>query len=235
MKIIISPSKTYSLISKFNCPGQQPKYIKKTIEILAELKKLSKADLQKIMKIKENLLEQTISNIDQYEQLESNHAIAYYTGFVYKGLHLTTYTKEMIDYLKNNLQILSAFYGSLSPFDLVRPYRLDMTMKLPNISLSTHWSDLLSKELEKEQIINLASTEFSQLIKLPMITIVFLENKNGVYKNISTYSKQARGYLLDYMIKHQINNPDKIKHFNLSGYSYNDSMSDGSKFVFTRG
>jgi hypothetical protein len=61
-----------------------------------------------------------------------------------------------------------------------------------------------------------------------------MEHKNGKEKIISFYAKNARGAMARYIIKNQITDVEKIKSFNLDGYSYNPSSSDDEKFVFTR-
>ena len=40
------------------------------------------------------------------------------------------FKKENLDYLENNLRILSGFYGVLKPFDGITPYRLEMQSKI---------------------------------------------------------------------------------------------------------
>ena len=70
--------------------------------------------------------------------------------------------------------------------------------------------------------------------KIPMINIDFKEEKDGVYKSVSTYSKKARGKFLNYLIKNQINNLEDIKKVELDKYSLNKDLSDEKNFVFTR-
>jgi uncharacterized protein len=235
MKIIISPSKTYSDHCHPEFPINTPQFADLTYELLGYLKSLNKDQIAKIMKLKGDLLEQAYTNIQNYENNPPNHAIYYYTGFVYKGLNLDQYHTEHFNYLEEHIRILSAFYGLLKPLDGVKPYRLDLTMKLPQIeNLTHHWSPIITKQFEDDLIINLASQEFSQLIKQPMITIDFLENKKGSYKNISTYSKQARGIMLNYLIINQIKDIESIKAFNEAGYSFNEELSDTDHLVFTR-
>ena len=94
--------------------------------------------------------------------------------------------------------------------------------------------DSLSKD---EVLLNLASGEFSKLIdnkKISMINIDFKEEKDGVYKSVSTYSKKARGEFLNYLIKNQINNLEDIKKVELDKYSLNKDLSDEKNFIFTR-
>ena len=71
---------------------------------------------------------------------------------------------------------------------------------------------------EEEWIVNLASKEYSKWIHHPkLVTIEFLEHRNGVWKQLSTSSKQMRGSLVHYMSEHQITKlselPKELKGF----------------------
>ncbi len=53
-------------------------------------------------------------------------AILAYEGLQYQYMAPGILTQEALDYLQRHLRILSGFYGVLSPFDGVVPYRLEM-------------------------------------------------------------------------------------------------------------
>ena len=53
-------------------------------------------------------------------------------------------------------------------------------------------------------------------------------------KMIAIYAKMARGMMSNFIIKNKLSNPDEIKLFDTEGYSYNDQLSEGDKWVFTR-
>ena len=58
---------------------------------------------------------------------------------------------------------------------------------------------------EEDWILNLASKEYSKWINHPkMVTVEFLERRNGVWKQLSTSSKQMRGSLAHYICEHQV-------------------------------
>jgi cytoplasmic iron level regulating protein YaaA (DUF328/UPF0246 family) len=134
----------------------------------------------------------------------------------------------------------------LHPSDSVKNYRLDMTMKLSSSSLYSFWnrevtayiSCLLKNDSDKT-LINLASGEYSKMIERKhfpyrIIDIDFKENKNGKFQSISSFAKQGRGSMLNYLIKNRINDAEKIKEFSELGYSINNELSDKDKFIFTR-
>ena len=110
-----------------------------TFKILEKLKTLSKDELASIMKINGALLEHTIKNIDDFENIESIPSLSLYNGVAFKELEIENYSEETLEYLEDNLYILSAFYGLSKPSTLLKPYRLDMTMKLFHKSLYSYW------------------------------------------------------------------------------------------------
>ena len=241
MKIMISPSKTQESRLNLDKKLSTPKFTEKTMELVEKIKTFSKEDLAKIMAIEGDILENTYSAYLNFHQTPPKACISRYHGLVFKGLDLLNYSEENWNYLQNSLVILSALYGCLKPFDGIKPYRLDMKMKVMEGGLYHFWQNELSTEFLKEDIvINLASSEFSKLIRRNFIDIEFLEcsrdekTKKEKYKNLGTYTKQARGFILDYMVKEKITNVEKIKNFNKAGYSLNEGLSTDTKLVFTR-
>ena len=90
-----------------------------------------------------------------------------------------------------------------------------------------------------EVLINLASTEYFKSVKkkslnATIITPLFKDWKNGQYKIISFYAKKARGLMARYIIQNKLTSVEQIKDFDLAGYQYNDSLSQGNDWVFTR-
>lgn len=246
MKIIFSPSKEMK-VGELNSPFSfSPKFKNESVEIINILKNLDKNQIEKIMKIKGELLEETYNNIINYDSLSVVKAINLYNGVAFKKLELESYNSRELEYLNNSLIILSAMYGALNPFDNIKKYRLDMTIKISENSLYSFWSEkvtvyineLLLQDNEKI-LLNLASNEYSKIINkkslnFEMITIDFKEFKNGKYSSISSFSKQGRGMLLNYLIKNQITNIEDIKKFSKEGYSFNSELSNENTIIFSR-
>ena len=246
MKAIFSPSKEMK-VGELNSPFSfSPKFKDESKEILNILKNLDKNQIEKIMKIKGELLEETYNNIINYDSLSVVKAINLYNGVAFKKLELESYNSRELEYLNNSLIILSAMYGALNPFDNIKKYRLDMTMKISENSLYSFWSEkvtayineLLSQDSEKI-LLNLASNEYSKMINkkalnFKMITVDFKEFKNGKYSSISSFSKQGRGMMLNYLIKNQITNIEDIKKFSKEGYSFNSELSNENTIIFSR-
>ncbi|WP_338945953.1 YaaA family protein [Fusobacterium canifelinum] len=245
MKIIFSPSKEMreeNIFENKKIEFTEPKFKNRTSILIDTLNKKSIDEIENIMKLKGELLNKTYKDIQDYNKLKSIPAISMYYGVSFKELELEDYSEKSLKYLKNNLLILSALYGASLAFDLLKKYRLDMTMSITDKGLYNFWkkdiNDYISNVLDKDEILlNLASGEFSKLIdnkKIPMVNIDFKEEKDGAYKSVSTYSKKARGKFLNYLVKNQTDNLEEIKKIKLDGYSLNNGLSDEKNLIFTR-
>ena len=245
MKIIFSPSKEMreeNIFKNKKIEFTESKFKDKTNILIDILKEKSISEIENIMKLKGELLNKTYKDIQDYDKLKFIPAISMYYGVSFKELNLEDYSEKSLEYLKNNLLILSALYGVSLAFDLLKKYRLDMTMSIIDKGLYNFWkkdiNDYISNILSKDEVLlNLASGEFSKMIdskKISIINIDFKEEKDGIYKSVSTYSKKARGQFLNYLVKNQIDNLEDIKKIKLDGYSLNNTLSDEKNFIFTR-
>ena len=174
-------------------------------------------------------------------------AVYAFSGDVYRGLDVYTLPKDKIAVMQNKVRILSGLYGILKPLDLIQPYRLEMGTKMPvgkNKNLYAFWGKKITQKLNEELeegtlFVNLASTEYfkaidSKLLKVPVITPVFKELKNGEYKVIMTYAKLARGYMTRYILDTNANTINDLKGFNYEGYHYSEPLSKNGELVFIR-
>ena len=245
MKIIFSPSKEMreeNIFENKKIEFTESKFKDKTNILIDILKEKLISEIENIMKLKGELLNKTYKDIQDYDKLKSIPAISMYYGVSFKELNLEDYSEKSLEYLKNNLLILSALYGVSLAFDLLKKYRLDMTMSIIDKGLYNFWkkdiNDYISNILSKDEILlNLASGEFSKMIdskKISIINVDFKEERDGAYKSVSTYSKKARGQFLNYLVKNEIDNLEDIKKIKLDGYSLNNTLSDEKNFIFTR-
>ena len=100
----------------------------------------------------------------------------------------------------------------------------------------------LNRDLKKQKsdvLINLASNEYFQSVQknklnARIITPVFKDEKNGVYKIISFFPKKARGLMSRYIIQNQLTNPEDIKQFDIGGYQFSEDSSSQDEWIFTR-
>ena len=203
---------------------------KQTKKVLAKLRKLTKQEVAKAYNIQGDLLNSTYQSIKNYSKNQSYHAFESFTGLVYFNIDKASYKQEEYDYITKHVRILDALYGVLEPGTLIKPYRLDMKTKI-GLNLYKHWE--VNPNFKNEIVINLASKEFSQLVK-NKIDIEFYQETNGNYKTQATFSKMARGKCLDYMVKNKIETLEELKKFNLDGYQYNQELSSENVVAFSR-
>ncbi|MBU5590399.1 peroxide stress protein YaaA [Clostridium sp. MSJ-4] len=255
MKIIISPAK--SLDFQRETPHKEssnPIFLNDAEDLIKELKKLSPEEIGTLMGISHKLSEMNFYRYQSWNKdLEENtrQAIFAFDGDVYKGLNAYSFNKDDIGFAQNHLRILSGLYGVLKPLDRIKPYRLEMGIKLKNKegnNLYDYWKDIITnymnKEFEHEQekvLINLASEEYSKVLNgnclnkdIKVVSPIFKEYKNKSYKIIAVYAKKARGLMSSYIIKNKIDNLNGIKRFDLDGYVFREDLSLGNQIIFTR-
>ena len=212
------------------------------------LRKLSNSSLKNKMNLSDKLVSNVQRMINSFtgEQEYGRHAVFAYRGAVFKGLDALSLNTRQLRFTQNHFRILSALYGVLKPFDSIEEYRLDMKTQFKTseaTNLYDYWRKPLTEYFSRIEnpkfIVNLASTEFSRMINFTMhktrvIDISFGELSDGSIKSPPMYSKMARGSLAGYIIRNLITEPEKIKSFDIDGYTFNIELSNDSKFVFTR-
>ncbi len=232
MKIIISPTKTMDEGFSQYLNDKEILFLSNHKKILSLLKKLSKKEIKKIMKIDKDLLDNTYINLKNYNELTSSHAFVSYNGLVFKGLDKDSYKETEYRYIENNVRILDALYGVIEPGTLIKPYRLDMKMNI-GVNLYKFWD--IKPYFKNEIIVNLASSEFSKMVEgCNLVNVSFLQEKDGKFVNQATYSKQARGKFLNYLILNKIENIKLMKKYTVDNYVINQKLSTDTSLVFTR-
>ena len=252
--VLLSPAKSLDFEKKLNCKKSSfPSFIPESKMLINYLLKMKKEEIGKLMGISQKLID---LNYDRYKSwnedfnlTNSRHAISCFTGDVYKGLDVNTFSLEDLEYSQDHLRILSGLYGLLRPLDLMQPYRLEMGVKLQTKkgkNLYEFWGNKITDKLNQNFIssnnnylINLASNEYfdsvnkSQLLK-KVVTPKFLDKKNGNYKVISFFAKKARGSMAAYIIKNKIQTLDELQDFQGLEYKFCHERSDEYNLVFIR-
>lgn len=197
---------------------------------------MSQSELATMMQIKGDLLENVYETYKRFGHTGILPAVQAYNGIAFRQIPVESYSDEDLNYLEDHVRILSAMYGTLTPLTGMSAYRLDMKMKVGDTNLYTYWSKEVTGIFQGEAlIVNLASTEFSKLVKLPMLTVNFKEYKQGKLKTIGTNAKKARGMMVNFMVKNRIEDPHGIKGFNEEGWTYAEDLSSSSEMLFVRG
>lgn len=252
MKIIISPAKSLDFESKATTNTfTQPTFLEQSEKLNKKLRTISRKKLGELMSISPALASLNYDRNQNWQPpftLENaKQAVFAFTGEVYRGLDVTTLSEDKLPLLQDRLRILSGLYGLLKPLDLIQPYRLEMGTRLKvgrRDNLYKFWDDTLAKALNDEMadddlFINLASSEYfkavpTKALKVPMITPVFKDLKNGQYKTIMTFAKKARGLMVRYIVDNNVNTLEELKGFNTEGYGFSEAMSTETELVFIR-
>jgi len=245
MKIIISPAKKLAYDNLIN-KGTSISFLEETNYLVKELKTYSLSDIKNLMNLSDKLAQLNWQRFQDWNTENVGQALFIFNGDVYQGLKAETLSDIELDFAQENLRILSGLYGLLKPKDLISPYRLEMGTKLitkAGNDLYKFWKNrlhqaLLSELNNEEEIINLASEEYSKAIHInkfsnPVITPVFKDFKNGKLKVISFYAKRARGEMVNFIIKNKIKKSDNLKSFSNLGYQFAEETEKGD-FLFTR-
>ena len=255
MLTVISPAKKLDYSSTVEPQAHtQPELLSHAKELLKGLKTLSPQDVCALMGLSDKLgalnYERFQAWRTPFNEKNARQAVLAFKGDVYQGLDAQSMSAGELAWAQDNLRILSGLYGLLRPLDLMQPYRLEMGTKYSNArgnDLYKFWGTIIiTDEINKVLVgktpvlLNLASNEYfksvqTKDIKGQIISPQFMDKKDDKYKIISFYAKKARGLMSAYIIKNKITNVEKIKGFDSDGYSYNAAMSEGDKWVFTRG
>ena len=252
MKIIVSPTKSLDFESKVPTNlYTQPRFLEQSKKLNAKLKTFSKNEIGNLMSVSLALSQLNFERNQTWEtpftKKNAKQAVYSFTGAVFKGIDVNSLAEEKIPVLQDRLRILSGLYGLLKPLDLIQPYRLEMGTKLKvgnTGNLYEFWNNQLANSLNSELkndelLINLASAEYfkalpMKILKVPMITPVFKDLKNGQYKIVMTYAKKARGLMVRYIIENEINTIEELKDFNVDNYRFSEEMSTETELLFTR-
>lgn len=255
MLIVISPAKKldYDTPAKTR-QNSMPDFLEHSQQLINNLRNYSALDLAELMHLSMNLAE---LNFDRYHDWTQNitednakQCLLAFKGDVYAGMDAESFSEEDFEYAQSHLRILSGLYGLLKPMDMMMPYRLEMGTKLKNERgdhLYAFWGEIITQAINeqlKQQgddvLINLASNEYFKSVKPKLvegriITPQFKERKGDAYKMIGVYAKKARGLMSRYILTNQLTNPEEIKGFNTEGYAFDELLSKGDQWVFTRG
>ncbi len=254
MLSIISPSKTMD----FNCrsyPVQTAAgFLPQVRELAAQLKPLSRTDLEKFMKISPPIAELTHQ---RYQKFSGNpvsdgarQAMLVYRGDAFQELGIEDYGDKEFEFAQNHLRILSGLYGMLRPLDLIEPHRLEMAARLSGPwgkNLYEFWSDRITQQINGEMkesegasvLVNLASNEYFKVIrrkrlKAGLLNIQFKEKKSNGFKAVAIHAKRARGLMANFIIQEKITDPEFLKKFTGNGYAFNPDLSTSETWVFSR-
>lgn len=253
MLVVISPAKKIAPSVRDFETVSTPVFQKDANELVAQLQKLSKTELQNLLHISNEL-----ANLNNERYLnwnnnplptETKQALLTFQGMVFVGLDADTLSADSLLESQHRLRILSGLYGVLRPLDSIQAYRLEMGTKWKALNFSNlyeFWGDRITMQIEKtlqeeghKTLVNLASMEYFRAVKpkqlsSPIVTPIFKDNRGNGYKVMAVYAKKARGLMTRFIIENKLTKPDDLQAFNDEGYYYNATLSKKEQPVFTR-
>jgi hypothetical protein len=254
MLILLSPAKKLDYTNQtLTADFTIPENLVQSEKLIKALQKLSIKKICALMDLSEDLGQLNVQryaswNAD-FTQGELKQAILAFNGEVYQGMDANHMSASDLQFAQHNLRILSGLHGLLRPLDLIKPYRLEMGTHLKvgvKKNLYAFWGDSITDRCNAEldalgskTVVNLASAEYfkavnTKKLQANVITPSFKDLKNGQFKSLFLYIKQARGMMAGFAIRNRITNPEELKAFNGGGYRYAETLSDESNWIFTR-
>jgi uncharacterized protein len=253
MIFIISPAKSLDMKPQQIAECSLPSFLEKSAELAKIMKGYTPTQIADLMGISSSLAR---TNAERYlnwnlpfTKENAKQAIFAFSGEVYRGLNIKSFSDIELQRAQQKLRILSGLYGVLRPLDLIQPYRLEMGTRLSNpagTNLYAYWTETITDILNQDvslqpdkTLINLASEEYSKAVNFKkingnVISPVFLESKNGKPRIIAVYAKKARGLMCAFALKNDIQDPEDLKTFDYEGYEFSEQYSSSGSWAFIR-
>lgn len=251
--IVLSPAKRLDFTPPALDVASTPRRCAdETAELAKVTRKLSRADLRRLMSISDALADLNYERFQAFDNETTEgalQAVFAFAGDVYDGLDARSLAPADLAWAQDHLRILSGFYGLLRPLDAIQPYRLEMGTRLKTprgANLYDFWGERISQRLNDDAaplpdrtLVNLASQEYfgavdAKALKLPVITPHFKERKDGEARIISFFAKKARGAMARYAIENRIEKAADLKAFDRDGYRFDKALSTEADWIFIR-
>lgn len=251
MKAIISPAKKLDFSSN-NDPIKLSKKLlfeSKTQLLLGKMKTLKANDLSKLMSLSDDLSQLNFSRYQDFEVAPFRAACFAFAGDTYQGLNISEFSSDDLEYAKDTVFILSGLYGLLRFNDPIKPYRLEMGVRLKDSkggfnNLYQFWDKNISEKLnelnpESELVVNLASIEYSKAIKANLlnatfIDVHFVEEKKEKLVSVGFTSKRARGTMARYIVQTKAKKVSDLYNFEFEGHIFNAELSTPTQLYYKK-
>ena len=249
---LVSPAKRLDFGPLKGFKATQPALLKHTKVLAERTRKLSRAQLKRLMDISPALAQ---LNYERFQSFDSSNtkgtkaAMFTFAGDVYMGFQAKTLTKDDIAFAQDHVAIISGLYGLLRPLDAIQPYRLEMGSALDTErgeDLYDFWRDAVTAQLnantaklEDPTVVNLASEEYwgavdPKQVKAPIVQAVFKELKAGKATIVPFFAKKARGMMARAIVENRWQTPADMQAFDTTGYAFDPKASDEAAMVFVR-
>lgn len=252
MMIYISCAKTMTARNRQQVPFTTiPHFEKEARENAMNMAQFSAKDLSSLLRINNKLAAENVLRYHEFFSPESHSlpALLAYTGIVFKRLNPKDFTDEDWEYTQDHLFITSFLYGLLRPLDLIKSYRLEGDVRMPehgDATMFEYWRSLLTDyfitEIKKQGgvLVNLASAEMKGLFHwekitqaVRVITPEFMVYKNGKPTTVVVYAKMCRGEMTRFILKNRIEDVEALKSFEWEGFTFDEALSREGHMFFT--
>ena len=252
MLILLSPAKQLDFSERGQAPtATQPALLERTRALSKATARLSSAKLKSLMGLSKDLADLNRERFQAFDADNTNGrpAAMVFNGEVYRGLDAPSMNADDLQWAQQRLRILSGLYGVLRPLDQVQPYRLEMGTRLKvgrASNLYEFWGDAIADQLKSDlggqdapAVVNLASNEYAKAARLKSLGVAvydvdFKEEKDGQLRALMVYAKKARGLMARWIIENRLEDPSKLKDFNVEGYRFQSEGSSETRLLFTR-
>jgi len=255
MLMLLSPAKIQNTkLPKNSYPSTIPEFLDEAEYLIDKVRELSLGELAQLLGVNSQLAELNRDRFYGWHRPftinNARQAVLVYNGEVFRGLNAASMSENELMYLQEHLRILSGLYGVLRPLDFIQPYRLEISSKLitpAGNDLYDFWNKKITDSVsrtfqssgEPQILLNLSSSEYfkaidANLFNGKIVDVEFLENDNGNFRPIVVYLKKARGMMVRFVTRYQIENVDDLKGFDMEGYWYHPELSNDNKMVFVR-
>jgi len=235
----LSPAKAMDLSGGPNCGVMSTPSGKDTSELLETCKKFTAADLKRLMGVSDAIAKKDFERYQQWDKTPCKAASLAMDGPAFRGFDAQSLSPTERQAAQGKVRILSGLYGTLKPFDAIKPYRLEMGSAVKTgrgKNLYEFWGDVIAKRLRQDAkvIINAASQEYWKSVKVealgvPVVTMEF--------PGPSVFAKKARGMICRFAVQGKCQKPEDLKRFaGAPGdeYAFDAAASTESKYVFRR-
>jgi len=247
--ILLSPSKGMSTeLADVSVAAAKPQFPGVTKAVVNAVKSLDAVEAKKRFKVSDKLWPEVeelwkLAGSEFVSPSQGIQGLYAYNGEAFKFLDAQNLSEKAKGKSIQQLAVLSALYGVVEANSWIRPYRLEMQMKLEvddDKSLYALWKPKLTKWLNEHKsgfIIDACSGEYSKAvdwkhIKKPVVQVDFKQLKNGQMKSVSAFSKQARGAFARWVLEHDIHTITDLYAFDEMGYELHSN--NDNKLVFLR-
>ncbi|SUB88526.1 Protein of uncharacterised function (DUF328) [Porphyromonas macacae] len=254
MLVFLSPAKTFTpprRIKSEELPATRPLFYDEAQLLAASAASLTADRLAAGMQISPNLAASACRLLQEFpgESTPAAPAALVYSGMVFKKLDAAGFGRDEWIYAQEHLLLASFIYGLLKPSDLIRPYRMEGNLLLPEPIGKTpfdYWKDKMTDIfIERIRIAggvlcDLASEEMKNLFHwhkikkaVHIVQPLFLVRRpDGRTKQIVIYTKMARGFMARNIIKNRIEDVEVLKRMTPNGFVYSEADSSPDIFRF---